>query len=238
MNSRIQTIMERIQEINQTMSGMFPRKNVSAKTKENSESEKTAFKKALDDAKDEVMNIKTGRFSAKNGISPVSSMAPPIIPDLKKATLLYSESKNTFDDLVEKYSNANNIDADLIKRIIQAESGFDPKAISNKGAMGLMQLMPDTAKELGVKKPFDPEENISAGTKYLAEMLKLNNGDLKLALASYNAGPNAVREHAGIPPFPETQSYINKILKNYPEEKIRNIRKSFLIGNLNLPMNF
>ena len=100
----------------------------------------------------------------------------------------------------------------VFEALIEAESGFDPNAVSDKGAMGLGQLMPDTAKDLNVSKPFDPHQNLIGSAQYLTRQL-LEFGSLELALAAYNAGPGRVKEHGGVPPFPETQNYIAKISK-------------------------
>jgi len=106
------------------------------------------------------------------------------------------------------------IDPVLFQALIQQESAFNPKAISSAGAMGLTQLMPRTAKSLGVTDPLDPTQNMEGGAKYLSQLLKQFKGDRKLALAAYNAGPGAVSRYGGIPPFKETQNYVNKILGN------------------------
>ncbi|HVS01135.1 MAG TPA: lytic transglycosylase domain-containing protein, partial [Thermoanaerobaculia bacterium] len=100
----------------------------------------------------------------------------------------------------------------LVQAVIQVESGFDPRAVSSKGAMGLMQLMPDTARLLRVSDPFDPEQNIRGGTLYLRQMIDSFQGRLELGLAAYNAGPNAVRRYAGIPPYDETRNYVQRVL--------------------------
>lgn len=100
----------------------------------------------------------------------------------------------------------------VFEALIEAESGFDPNAVSNKGALGLGQLMPDTAQELNVSEPFDPHQNLIGSAQYLTRQL-LEFGSLDLALAAYNAGPGRVKEHGGVPPFPETQSYIARISK-------------------------
>jgi soluble lytic murein transglycosylase-like protein len=116
------------------------------------------------------------------------------------------------EGLIAKYSAQNNLDPKLVRAVITAESDGDPQCRSSKGAMGLMQLMPDEVTAYGIKNPFDPEENIRGGTRQLAEKLKLYNGDVSLALAAYNAGTGAVRKYHGIPPYPETQGYVKKIL--------------------------
>ena len=122
---------------------------------------------------------------------------------------------NSIDDLVKKYSGDNGLDPDLVKAIIKQESAFDPKATSKCGAMGLMQLMPETAKGLGVMDAYDPEQNIKGGTKYLSNMLNRFNNDTTKALAAYNAGPGAVERYGAIPPYPETENYVKVVLENY-----------------------
>jgi len=101
----------------------------------------------------------------------------------------------------------------LIRAVIQTESGFDPMAVSTAGAQGLMQLMPALSKELGVEDPFNPRQNIMAGSQYLSALLSYYNGDLSLALASYNAGPGMVERYNGVPPFEETQRYVKTIVE-------------------------
>lgn len=115
----------------------------------------------------------------------------------------------------------NNIDPAFVRAIIHAESHFDPKAISKQGAQGLMQLMPETAKGLGVKQPLNAKQNIYGGVKHLARLLKKYRGDNKLAAAAYNAGEGAVKKYAGIPPFAETQVYVQRVDILYKRYKKR-----------------
>jgi len=116
------------------------------------------------------------------------------------------------EDLVDRYAGARDLDPRLVRAVMQVESGYNAKALSNKGAIGLMQLMPDTARELAVDDPWDPEQNVRGGTTYLRRMLDTFHGDVELALAAYNAGPNAVLDNAGIPPYPDTRAYVRRVL--------------------------
>lgn len=114
--------------------------------------------------------------------------------------------------LIQKYSSMNGLAPDLVRAVIQVESDGNPRTVSHKGAIGLMQLMPEEVKGYGIRDPFDPEQNIAGGTRQLAEKLKLFNGDISLALAAYNAGTGAVRKYGGIPPYRETQDYVQRVL--------------------------
>ena len=117
-----------------------------------------------------------------------------------------------YDELIEEHARLNDVRPDLVRAVVQVESAFNPYAKSPKGALGLMQLMPATAKHFGVRNPFNPEENVRAGVSYLRQLLDRYGNDEQLALAAYNAGPGAVDRHGqSIPPFRETQNYVGRI---------------------------
>lgn len=126
-----------------------------------------------------------------------------------------STSRSEINDLIAKYADKNGLDENFVKAVINQESGFNPNATSKCGAMGLMQLMPSTAQGLGVTNAYDAEQNIEGGTKYLKGLLDRFGNDKSLALAAYNAGPNAVKKYGGIPPYAETQNYVKSVLSKY-----------------------
>lgn len=124
-----------------------------------------------------------------------------------------------YEKIIRYYGVRYDIDPNLIRAVIRAESGFNPKAVSKKGAQGLMQLMPATAKELSVSDPFDPKENIRGGTRYLRTLLNTFKNDVRLSLAAYNAGPTLVKKKQSVPRIPETIKYVKRVLRYYQEYK-------------------
>lgn len=141
-------------------------------------------------------------------------------------------SVRQYDLIIRRMAQKYDVDPELIHSIIRAESNYDSRAVSPKGAVGLMQLMPDTAKEYGVKDRYDPVENIEGGVKYLKELLQTYDQKNDLVLAAYNAGPEAVKKHNGIPPYPETIQYIQRV-KSYwnPEQSLKINKKIYSFRN-------
>jgi len=136
-------------------------------------------------------------------------------PTSEKYNLYIREhnGKVSVQDLIRHYAGVFRLDEDLIRAVVKVESDYNPRAVSTRGARGLMQLMPETARDMRVANPFDPEENIRGGAHYLRLMLDQFKGDIELALAAYNAGPTAVRRYGGIPPYEETRNYVSRVKK-------------------------
>lgn len=130
-------------------------------------------------------------------------------------------SRKTYDPVVRRVAKRYGVEPELIHAIIRAESNYESTAVSPKGAIGLMQLMPATGKAYGVNDFIDPEENIEGGTKYLKDLIRLYEGKTSLVLAAYNAGQEAVRKYKGIPPYPETRDYIKRIQAGYKNANLR-----------------
>jgi len=164
------------------------------------------------------------------------------LPNRPRSTIRYSRltrlqkraiavNKAAIERHILRAASESRLDPLLIKAIIRTESNFDQFAVSAKGAQGLMQLMPETARDLQVHNPFDAYQNIAGGARYLRTLLDTFAGDIRLSLAAYNAGPGSVARHGGIPNFPETMAYVRKVLKHY-----RNYRKQHSLSrSLNSP---
>lgn len=147
---------------------------------------------------------------------------PPPVPEEKKPEPVAAHDVNR---IVSAASDRHQVDADLIASVIRAESNFNPRAVSRKGAQGLMQLMPGTASQLGVGDAFEPQTNVEAGTRYLRELLLRYNGDIPKALAAYNAGAGRVQKYRGVPPYRETRAYVARIIRDFNRKKLATARQ-------------
>lgn len=151
---------------------------------------------------------------------PVGKKYSVVIPERNKIISTKDIDNSLYDKLIIHHSKIHGVDPSLIKAVMKAESNFNPYAVSHKGAQGLMQLMPDTAKLMKIDNPFDPDENIKGGTKYLKLLEEIFEGNLELMLAAYNAGPSKVIEHnMNVPPIEETRNFIKRVKFYYNKLK-------------------
>ena len=156
-------------------------------------------------------NVKFGDLLTK----PVTNVNASIYSAQAGSGTNKSAARQKIQNIISRISQKHGVDEKLVNALVRQESGFNPNATSKVGAQGLMQLMPSTAQGLGVTDPYDPEQNVDGGVRYLKSMLNKYNGNIILALAAYNAGPGAVDKYDGVPPYKETQNYVRSILANY-----------------------
>lgn len=158
-------------------------------------------------------SVETVKFPEANAGEGWESAAPPQRDELlRTSALMKGAAGGDVDELISSAAKRYGLSEELLNAVVKAESGFNPKAVSPKGAMGLMQLMPGTAKMYGVNDPFDPSQNLEAGSQHLSKLLERYDGDIERALAAYNAGEKAVETYKGVPPYKETQTYIARIM--------------------------
>jgi hypothetical protein len=150
-------------------------------------------------------------------LSPFAATNTRLTPN---SSLRFPQPRVDLNEVVNSASDRYRLDPDLVNSVIKAESGFNSRAVSPKGAQGLMQLMPGTASKLGVPNAFDPQANVEGGTRYLRELLERYNFDLVKALAAYNAGPQRVEQYRGVPPYYETRAYVARIVRDFNKKKI------------------
>jgi soluble lytic murein transglycosylase-like protein len=172
-------------------------------------------------------------------VMPPSATAPALVPTavpvLASARLAKPQplKPQELNEVINNISDRHHIDPDFISSVIHAESGFNQRAVSPKGAQGLMQLMPGTASKLGISNAFDPRANVEGGTKYLTELLERYNVDVIKALAAYNAGPLRVQQYGGVPPYRETQAYVASIVRDYNRKKIAQRKAAAAVAKAN-----
>jgi len=154
---------------------------------------------------------------SNTSLSPFAATNNRLTPN---SSLRFPQPRVDLNEVVNSASDRYRLDPDLVNSVIKAESGFNSRAVSPKGAQGLMQLMPGTASKLGVPNAFDPQANVEGGTRYLRELLERYNFDLVKALAAYNAGPQRVEQYRGVPPYYETRAYVARIVRDFNKKKI------------------
>jgi soluble lytic murein transglycosylase-like protein len=158
-------------------------------------------------------NVRAARSAAEevNHLLASTDALPPALRPVRERAF----SQQEIDAAIDQAASRHNVDPSLVRAVIKVESNFNPNAVSRKGAMGLMQLMPQTARSLNVSNPFDPEQNVDAGVRQLKQLMENYGGDVKLTLAAYNAGPGAVARSSGVPHYAETRQYVKRITQLY-----------------------
>lgn len=203
--------IKRYQQMNNYINGVPAKADMDAINKLNSQLPSKDNIQSFDKVLQSTAKSQFGTLLKNRGITSVDAQlyTNPNVNITKRTT------KDQIISMIDEASAKYGVDSKLVQALVQQESGFNPNAKSKVGALGLMQLMPSTAKGLGVTNPMDPKQNIEGGVKYLRSMLDRFHGNTILALAAYNAGPNAVSKYDGVPPYKETQNYVKSILKNY-----------------------
>ena len=186
---------------------------------------------AADSIKLAMAGLNTSALNTTNTSPTIKTADSDFETALKKAS-----GQTSMDDIFEEAAKTYGVPAQLLKAVAKAESGFNPNAVSGAGAIGVMQLMPATAQSLGVTNPYDARQNIMGGAKYLKENLERFNGDASLALAAYNAGPNAVEKYNGIPPYSETQNYVKTVL-SYMDDSSLSANRTVNTGTTDTGLN-
>jgi len=176
---------------------------------------------------------RSGRLVRATLVSPRQVPALPVPPRVVEPRR--AASATDLETFVEEIASRYDLDPALVRAVIEVESGYNPRAVSPKGATGLMQLMPATARRLGVRNSFDPRENVEGGVRYLKYLLELFNGDKRLALAAYNAGEGAVFRYGDIPPYPETTQYVYRVGKKLGESRRANQQAGGVSGRPGQP---
>ncbi|MFW5670229.1 MAG: lytic transglycosylase domain-containing protein [Acetivibrio ethanolgignens] len=196
-------------QVKETGSRLVNKQRPIQNTETNASEANADFSKLLFDAfREQNRSFATGTAQKPSGVSVSGGTNVSFCWGKSGVTVSNEEMNRIFGAAAEKYQ----VPVALLKAVAKAESNFSPNEVSSSGAMGVMQLMPETAKGLGVSDPFDVEQNIMGGAKYLADKLAMYDGNVELALAAYNAGSGNVKKYGGIPPFTETQTYIKKVL--------------------------
>ena len=177
-----------------------------------------------------MINVQSAPGAGPENASPSKSHKIPHLTILASARIAITPVRKTksdrFNRIINRAADRYKVDSALIKAVIMMESAYNPKAVSKQGAKGLMQLMPRTARALGVKNVFNPAHNINGGVKYLRQLLDTFDDNIKLALAAYNAGSSKVKRHGGIPPIKATRQYVRKVFAYYHHYKIEMISKT------------